>query len=70
MKTRDIPIFSGDGDRDTYDAWKMSIILKVRNNQSYFTNEWRIIDYIRELVSGTAFNAIKSRCDINGIYLY
>ena len=70
MKTRDTPIFSGDGDRDTYDAWKMSITSKVRNNQSYFTNEWRIIDYIRESVSGTAFNAIKSRCDINGTYPY
>ena len=70
MKTRDAPIFSGDGDRETYDAWKMSIMSKIRNNPSYFIDEWRIIDYIRDSVSGTAFNLIKTRCNPSGAYPY
>ena len=70
MKARDTPMFSGDGDRDSYEAWKMSILSKIRNNPGYFTNEWRIIDYIRESVSGTAFNIIKARCDPEGTYPY
>ena len=70
MKTRDVPVFSGERDRHTYDSWRMSISSKIRNNPNYFVNEGRIIDYIRESVSGTAFNIIKARCDPMGTYPY